>query len=234
MLEVRFLDAVRQSYANYLAHGARSTEKLRPLHQWVADEMKILLGEEYSIQSLRTEGESGEATVSGKYYDKMVDVAISKDDMLLGIISVKFITSNFKQNANNYFEHLMGETANLRRNNIVFGHFMVIPHILPYFNKDGTIKKHETIDAKHLMKYVRLAQDEDYPHRPDALGIVVISLPQTDPIDASKIELQNVVEISANQDVDEADDNAVKNALSDEFSITSFMHRMGQLIGEPR
>ena len=99
----RFICAVQKSYDAYRKHGARSNQKLRPLHQWVADEMKTALGKEYETQSLRIDNGS-EETISGKYYDKTVDVSISKTGGApLAIVSIKFITSNFKQNANNLF-----------------------------------------------------------------------------------------------------------------------------------
>jgi len=108
-LELRFIRAVRESYSAYNEYGARSNQKLRPLHQWVADEMQRMLGNGYALQGLRKDDDGGESTVAGKYYDKTVDVSIAKVDAApMAIISIKFITSNFKQNANNYFEHLMG------------------------------------------------------------------------------------------------------------------------------
>ena len=221
-MEDECLDAIRESYAEYNKHGARSQKKLHPLHQWVADVMKDLLGAEYDIQSFRKGGDGHEKTISGKYYKKTVDVSISKDGIDLGIISIKFITANFKQNANNYFENLMGETANLRRKSIIFGHFMVIPNKIPYLKRDKSIKHYEELSTKHLRKYVLLGQDDNHPHRPDALGIAVISLPLDTLEDVSKIEWQDVESMSVDGDV--------KNALSAQFSITSFMHKMKQLI----
>ena len=221
-MEDECLDAIRESYAEYNKRGAQSPKKLHPLHQWVADVMKGLLGAEYDIQSFRKGGDGHEKTISGKYYKKTVDVSISKGGIDLGIISIKFIASNFKQNANNYFENLMGETANLRRKNIIFGHFMVIPNEIPYFKSDKSLKHYEKLSTEHLRKYVLLGQDDNHPHRPDALGIAVISLPLDTLEDASKIEWQDVESMSVSEDV--------KNALSAQFSVTSFMHKMKQLI----
>lgn len=69
-IEGRFLLAVQESYAKYHEHGARSTEKLRPLHHWIADEVKTIIGQEYSVQSLRKHGMGGEKKIEGKYYEK--------------------------------------------------------------------------------------------------------------------------------------------------------------------
>lgn len=222
-LEGRFILAVRESYAAYNEHGARSNQKLRPLHQWVADEMQRMLGGGYSLQSLRKGDEGGEETVAGKYYDKTVDVSIAKyGGAPMAIISIKFITSNFKQNANNYFEHLMGETANLRRNDIVFGHLMVLPTVVPYLKRGGAIDHEEHISTQHLQKYVKLGQDNDYPHRPDAMGIGLISLPLDDLSDVRRINLANLDTMDIKP--------KVRAALENKFSVPRFMRDMKRLV----
>ncbi|MDD9823231.1 MAG: hypothetical protein OXU98_10180 [Gammaproteobacteria bacterium] len=226
-LESRFIRAVRESYTAYNEHGARSNQKLRPLHQWVADEIQRLLGDGYSLQSLRKDDEGGEETVAGKYYDKTVDVSIAKDDAApMAIISIKFITSNFKQNANNYFEHLMGETANLRRGGIIFGHLMVLPTVVPYLKRGGAIAHEEHISNQHLQKYVKLGQDDDYPHRPDAMGIGLISLPLDDLSDANKIKLADLTKMEISE--------SVCAVLENEFSVPRFMRDMQRLIEAKR
>ena len=222
----RFLLSVQESYAKYNEHGARSTEKLRPLHQWVSDEIQSALGSRYAIRGLRKESQGAEDKISGKYYDKNVDISICKQDVPLAVISVKFITSNFKQNANNYFEHLMGETANIRRGDVGFGHFMVLPYKLPYFNKGGESIRIETVKNAHLQKYVKLAQDCDYPHKPDAIGIGVISLPLDDLENFSGIGL-----IDLNQTELSAD---IKSALAGELSASSFISKMKALVEQKK
>lgn len=222
-LEDRFILAVRESYTAYNEYGARSNQKLRPLHQWVADEMQRMLGDGYALQSLRKGDEGGEDTVAGKYYDKTVDVSIAKvGGAPMAIVSIKFITSNFKQNANNYFEHLMGETANLRRGGIIFGHLMVLPTVVPYLKRGGAIAREERISNRHLQKYVKLGQDNDYPHRPDAMGIGLISLPLDDLRDVGRIELAdlNAMDIKPK----------VRAALMNEFSVPRFMRDMTRLV----
>jgi len=222
-LELRFIRAVRESYSAYNEYGARSNQKLRPLHQWVADEMQHMLGDGYALQGLRKDDDGGEATVAGKYYDKTVDVSIAKVDAApMAIISIKFITSNFKQNANNYFEHLMGETANLRRGGILFGHLMVLPTVVPYLKRGGAIAHEERISNRHLKKYVKLGQDDDYPHRPDAMGIGLISLPLDDLRDAHKIELADLTKMEISE--------SVRAALQNEFSVPRFMRSMARLV----
>lgn len=188
----------------------------------MADELRQELGGEYTISSLRKENQGGENAVRGKYYDKVVDVDIAKDANSVGIVSIKFVTSNFKQNANNYFEHLMGETANLRRNGIIFGHLMVIPKIVPYLKRNGEIAREEVIGAHHLRKYVNLAQDDDYPHKPDAIGIGLIALPMQNLQNTEEIELANV----ASMDLDAT----IATALQNELSVSGFVRKMKTLV----
>jgi len=224
-LENRFILAVRESYGEYLAYGARSSRKLRPLHQWVADEMQNALRGGYAVQSLRKEKQGGEETIAGRYYDKAVDVSIAKGGGApVATISIKFVTSNFRQNANNYFEHLMGETANIRRNDIIFGHLMVLPTVLPYFKKSGEIDREERVLNRHLQKYVELGCDDDYPHRPDAMGIGLVSLPLDDLSDVCRIEPANLAEMEISQ--------SVRAALEREFSVPYFMRNMKKRIEE--
>lgn len=222
-LNSRFICAVQESYASYTEHGARSPKKLLPLHQWVADEMQSVLGEEHAMKSLRKDGEGKEEKIEGKYYDKNVDISISKQDSVpLAIISIKFVTSNFQQNANNYFEHLMGETANIRRTNVGVGHLMVLPYKLPYLNNQSDVTKIEIIKNSHLQKYVKLAQDGNHPHRPDATGIVIISLPIDDLENHNEVTLMNLDEMCVTAEV--------KRALSNDFSIHNFISTMKILV----
>ena len=100
-----------------------------------------------------------EQKVHGKYYEKNVDVAISREDIILGVVSVKFVMSNYNQNKHNYFEQQLGETANLRSNNIVYGHIMLRTQPTPYLGKDQTtgkqvVKKNEQVQIVRF-SYIR-------------------------------------------------------------------------------
>ncbi|MDA7955636.1 MAG: hypothetical protein MPK11_07915 [Gammaproteobacteria bacterium] len=213
-LEDRFVCAVRESYGEYNTHGARSSKKLRPLHQWVAEEIERELGAEYKTESLRKDS-GREETIAGKYYDKVVDVSISKKGGApLAIISIKFITSNFKQNANNYFEHLMGETANIRRAGVGFGHLMVLPEKIPYLKRGGQKDHTEEIGDAHLQKYVELSNDTDHPHRPDVIGIGIVSLHKS----PDKIELADVRKMKLRAEI--------QSALANELSVPNFFQKM--------
>ncbi len=80
--ENNFLKALSQSFENYLEHGARSTEKLKPIHLFLADTLQSIFGQDYETHYL---GEnSKELTVEGKYYPKDIDIT-QKTYFLFGI-----------------------------------------------------------------------------------------------------------------------------------------------------
>ena len=62
----------------------------------------------------------------GRYINKNVDIVIYKRTVIAGI-GVKFVMQNYSQNSNNYFENMLGETANIRSKNIPYFQIFVIP-----------------------------------------------------------------------------------------------------------
>ena len=168
-----FLKAAALSLAIYQVHGSRSTKKLFPVHGCIAGFVSRSLGAEYKVKSLGV-GDNKEATISGAYYNKVVDIAVLKGEKPLAITSFKFVASNYQQNHINYFEHMLGETANLRRSGCGFAHVLVLRKMTPYLSRGGKAKKVEVLPEHNLIKYVRLFQDQDYPHRPDLLAIAIV------------------------------------------------------------
>ncbi|WP_049757049.1 hypothetical protein [Mycoplasma crocodyli] len=105
----------------------------------------MLLGNDYDVHSLGY-GNGKEIKIPGRYIDKTVDITISKNDSVIAGIGVKFVMSNYKQNSNNYFENMLGETANLRSNNIPYFQIFILPELIPYFDKFGNIRSWEKIN----------------------------------------------------------------------------------------
>lgn len=97
----RFLVAMREAYRKVLEHGVRSNEKTKVLHGWVQDELRRELGDAYSYTG-QSPFSAQEASVAGMYYDKKVDVLVARDGQDLGVVDVKFVISNYWQNAINY------------------------------------------------------------------------------------------------------------------------------------
>jgi len=163
-----FLKALSQSFKNCLECGARSTEKLKPIHLFLAKTLQDIFGKSYETHYL---GEnSKELTVEGKYYPKDIDMTVTHNEKPVFCLGLKFVTSNYKQNANNYFEGMMGETANIQRQNIPYAQVIVLRYETPYYKKgldeqkDKTPSKIEVINQKDLSKYVNLVFDTQQAH----------------------------------------------------------------------
>jgi len=80
---------------------------------------------------------------------------------------------------NNYFENMLGETANIRSNHIPYFQIFIIPDKIPYYDKKGYIKKWETFTDHNVKKYKVLSRDniELAAHTPDKTLLYVIHLP---------------------------------------------------------
>ena len=116
------------------------------------------LKSEYSIKSLGI-GDDKEEQIEGQYYAKRVDIAVlSSGNKPIAAIGLKFVTSNYKQNNVNYFENMLGETANLRRKNCGYAQVIIIRKEMPYQSKSGKTVKTERTSEKNLLKYVQLVK----------------------------------------------------------------------------
>lgn len=179
--ETSFLKAISDSFKKYIEHGARSTEKLKPIHHFIANTLKDIWGKEFTICYIGNN--SKEMNISGKYYNKDIDITVVKDDKPVMCLGIKFVTSNYKQNANNYFENMMGETANIQaRKDLPYFQLIILRHQTPYYEKttqkSGNKKpiKIETINEHDLQKYINLAYDTPQAHKPYAMGILLIDI----------------------------------------------------------
>jgi len=165
-----FLNSIKQMYEKYLDTHRRSSEKLKPFHGMIAEDLQNRLGENYKVFSLGYEA-GKEKTIEGKYMDKKVDISIFKKNGRsldeIGGIALKSIMTNYAQNSNNYFENMLGETANLRSNSKLYFQILVLPEIMPYFGnktingveKKDVVKKNETLNVEKLSKYVSMSND---------------------------------------------------------------------------
>jgi hypothetical protein len=45
--ENNFIEAISQSFANYLVYGSRSTQKLKPIHLFLAETLQNIFGKDY-------------------------------------------------------------------------------------------------------------------------------------------------------------------------------------------
>ncbi len=132
--ETTFLKAISESFQKYIEHGARSTEKLKPIHNFVAKTLQNIWGKDFEIHFMGED--TKEITVEGKYYPKVIDITVTHKDKPIFCLGIKFVTSNYKQNANNYFENMMGETANIQASkDLQYAQLIILRHETPYYLK---------------------------------------------------------------------------------------------------
>lgn len=172
-----FINKVKESFNRYLETGSRSNKKLKILHGAIAQDLQNRLGNNFEIHSLGFK-DSREINMRGKYMDKKVDIAVKKDGEVIGAIALKFIMRNYSQNSNNYFENMLGETANIRMNGKLYFQIVVLPSKVPYFNKEGKITRIETISEHNLSKYIELSKDniDDCKHTPNKMLLYLVDI----------------------------------------------------------
>lgn len=221
-IQDKFLKAINSSFAAYNKKGgARSNKKLIPIHKFLSEIVLEKLKGNFTVKSLGI-GDGKEAKIDGKYYPKNLDIAVFRNNKIIATVSFKFVTSNYKQNANNYFENLMGETANIRRQNIGFAHFLVLRGHTPYYSKNkgnlrGKEKKVEIISEKYLQKYIKLFNDMDFPHKPDLMGICLLDFNQN-----KKAKFVNLDEFDFSIET--------KRLLKKDFSLDRFLDKFAHLV----
>lgn len=179
MNNTQFLECITESFLKFLDTGSRSNEKLKILHGAIAEDLSIRLGDNYRIKSLGF-SDNKEGKIKGRYIDKNVDITIYKDDEPIAGIGVKFVMQNYAQNSNNYFENMLGETANIRSNNIPYFQIFIIPEKLPYYKQGGIFDKWESFNEHYLEKYKVLSKDneDNFLHTPNKMLLYVLFLPE--------------------------------------------------------
>lgn len=179
MTNDEFLRAIEESFKCFIGSGtSRSTAKLIPLHGAIARDMHERFGADYVINSQGYETGT-EGTIKGHYMGKKVDIMISHNGRPVCGIAVKFVMQNYSQNSNNYFENMLGETANIRAAKCPYFQLFAIPSRLPYYDRSGRITRWETITQHNLEKYFILNADnpEVFYHSPNKTLIYVVQLP---------------------------------------------------------
>ncbi|MDR1697775.1 MAG: hypothetical protein LBR37_02515 [Erysipelotrichaceae bacterium] len=174
-----FLDVLGNSFKMYLASGPRSNEKLKILHGAISVDLQNRIGYEFLICSLGFK-QGHEQSVPGRYMDKTLDITVSRNERVIAGLAIKFVMSNYSQNSNNYFENMLGETANLRSNNIPYFQIFIIPDKIPYYDSKKNITKWEEISEHNLKKYKKLSNDnvDIFMHTPNKTFVGVIHLPE--------------------------------------------------------
>lgn len=174
-----FLEVITCSFKTFLKTGSRSNEKLKILHKAIAKDILQRLGNGYSVKSLGI-NDGKEEIIKGRYIDKKVDITIMKGSKPVAGIGVKFVMQNYSQNSNNYFENMLGETANIRCSNTPYFQIFIIPDKLPYYKNNGELQKWETFTEHNSSKYMILSKDDIQTsiHTPTKTLLYVIHLPE--------------------------------------------------------
>ena len=91
--EQQFLQALQDYFEQYQQFGARSNKKLIPIHSWLAKIIIDNLDDTFKIHSL---GYSKEIKLLGKYYQKTLDIAITKEEKqyVLLVLNLLLLTIN--------------------------------------------------------------------------------------------------------------------------------------------
>jgi len=215
---MNYLEAIKKSFLVSLNTGPRSNEKLKVLHGFIAKDLQNKLGKDYTIKSLGY-GTGKESKIKGRYMDKNVDITIEKNGKAIAGIAVKFVMSNYSQNSNNYFENMLGETANIRANRVPYFQIFIVPDTLPYYKKNGDISKWENITQNNVQKYIKISEDniDSFYHTPNKTLFTIISLGEfigETPKNASEYKdyfLKNEFEINYSDLVIEFDNQTIYN-----------------------
>ncbi|UUD34845.1 hypothetical protein NPA07_03410 [Mycoplasmopsis caviae] len=176
-----FLEMINASFIDYLESksGSRSTKKLKKLHSFFADAIKQRIGSEYIIMSQDNFG-GKEYNAEGRYTKKFCDIAILKNERVISSIEIKFVVENYKQNSVNYFNSMLGETANLRSNKMLCFQVIIIINNLPYFSEgysSKNVQRLEKITSQNLEKYVKLGEDniDAFYHTPNKTLLIILN-----------------------------------------------------------
>ncbi|KAA6321038.1 hypothetical protein EZS27_029263 [termite gut metagenome] len=214
--EEQLIKAIEQSFKMYKLYGARSTAKLKPIHKFVADTLTEIYGKSFEVHFMGDE--TKEMTVDGKYYPKNIDITVTKNGEVVFCLGIKFVTSNYKQNANNYFENMMGETANIQAlGNLSYAQLIILRHETPYYKKNETEtpSKIEIVNDKDIQKYLNLVFDYPQAHRPNYIGIQVINVNEV----ANKVALTNL---------DNSFSAETSKLLNGKLSLTNFFKEISE------
>ncbi|AOX44210.1 hypothetical protein S100390_v1c08740 [Spiroplasma sp. NBRC 100390] len=170
-LEISFLKVFMKNLKD--KSGERSADKVNNIHGVIAKHLQKLMGNDYVLKTKLTTGK--EEQIKGRYINKRVDIVIErKNGKQVAGIGLKSILSSYIKNRNNYFENMLGETANIRCNNIPYFQIVILPYKSPNFKKDGEITSYSRISD--LNNYIQLSKDNtvSFFHTPIKTLLMII------------------------------------------------------------
>ncbi|MCD8205285.1 MAG: hypothetical protein LUD29_01535 [Clostridia bacterium] len=179
----QFLDVIKKSFAAYLSAGtSRSTAKLKPLHGQIAGDIDEAFGFAYTVKAQGYK-DGKEEDVRGKYYSKKVDITVLGREGPVAGYGVKFIMRNYSANSNNYFENMLGETANLRARRLSYFQIIIMFDKVPHFRAGGEFTGYDRLTENNLSKYESLSEDNPglNPQVPSLTCLCIVTLKEKSP-----------------------------------------------------
>lgn len=214
----RFLTAMQEAYDEYAGTTARSGRHTLVLNEWIIDELARLLPREYSIRG-RVRGSRHRIKIPGRFFEKNVDVMVSRGGKGLAVIDNMSAWSSYGKNSGNYFKQHLGEIMNLRLNNLVYGLVVCLPNPIPILNRNRDIVNTETLRDKHIAMYHCLRMEHDNAGTPDEMAFTVFDLD----LNAEEItDLTDVASLGLS--------HAMRRALRNDLSCDSFFNNMAERI----
>lgn len=168
--EPDFISHIDEAYQIHLARGPRVRERLIPITSYIGDYIQEVLGDEYEVVRDRY------SSASGLYFDKNVPILVKKDGVDVLCVGCKFVTSNYNQNANNYFQSLLGEAANIQSLTASYAQIFILPRNIPYKRRAGQVREYQSLEQAHFVKYLNLYLENDFVHRPLAIGTLIVDI----------------------------------------------------------
>lgn len=208
------------AYSNPTYNGTRSSKKLFPFHSYIANSIDEMTNHKFNIHSLGF-NDSKEKAVKGMYYNKNVDITISKDNKDLMACEVKVITASYGKNGKNYFENMLGANANLRRAGVPIAQIIIIPSYVPCYNSKGELSRIEYLTSTRLEPYVKLDNDilSNLFHKADLTFIYIIDTNNIDYLKNNLGKKLDKSELSSSYNITTAD----MNSLSVNDDIKKFL-----------
>ncbi|KQS27985.1 hypothetical protein [Dyadobacter sp. Leaf189] len=170
-IENNYIGSIQRAYTLMDDGNSHDSDRLNPIHQYIGEQLSGIFNED-NFTVIATEY----SDVEGAYYTKSVPIVVLDGNDTKLCVGFKFVTSNFLQNAINYFQGLLGESANIQTNNIKYAFVFIIPRRIRYRRNGGQIITYQNFKTSHLQKYANLYQLADFAHRPISIGCIVIDI----------------------------------------------------------
>jgi len=149
-----FLEAIRQSYALYFTHGARSSKKVDHFHGFIKSTIDTFLERnnltnnykcvlEHNVDSFNSTGR------------KKCDIVVLRNSHPIVVFPVKLVMTNYKQNKNNSWENLTGELVHLhwKNPNLKLIPINVLLNNPPYLSSEKIITRYEKVTYDDISNY---------------------------------------------------------------------------------